>query len=198
MCTFDSLHRSLLALPIVLVATSARADDATPTKGERDLGLGLIVGATSGFGLNLRADLDANWGASLSALGYGKREWAMWSTGLEITRKIWSKQRLRAYAVAGANYLGANAYYPKPFAGQKVRRHFQALAFGAGLGVETRVGPFGFLFELPLTGIAALTPDTDLRFPGRVNFGLFPNFAACFYFGAHKRMRRSRANRETR
>lgn len=192
MCIFVRLIQGVLAAGIGLAGTQVHAQAADSASSERDIGLGLIAGATSGFGLNFRADLSPKWGASLSALGFGNSKRAVWSTGVELTRSIWSRERLRAHVLVGTSYLGANTYFMETFAGQELRRRFHALAFGAGLGIESRVGPLGLLFELPVTGVAALTSDTDLRFPGRFNVGLFPNVALCFYFRAFKRFRQSR------
>lgn len=190
MSIFARQHRAtrrLLQTKCVLLCLCSSRARATPADThQRDIGLGVVAGVTSGIGLNLRADLGQAWGASFSAFAYPAPKRMLWSTGAQLSRRIWSKGVLRSYALVGANYLGANTYFPEPFAGRRVRRRFQVLAFGAGLGIEARVGPFGYIFELPLTGIAALTPDTNLRFPGRLNFGVFPNFALCLYFGSWK------------
>lgn len=147
-----------------------------------DLGLGAAAGMSSGFGPNLRLDFGPRWGSSLVVLVAPHEKEPALSVGASIRRVFWHRDSIRAYALAGVHYFGRELRFDKPFAGQKNYAELEILALGVGPGVEARLGPLAFIFELPFVVVRALNASTDLRFPGRVNYGLYPSVAICLYF----------------
>lgn len=169
----------------LLTMQSAQASELESSLSARkpEFALGLAAGATTGIGLNARLNFASRWGISVAGMPTNwHRVWGA-SAGIQLMRTFWSRGRLRSYALLGAHYYGYRIPYARPFRGDSIYSNYQSLAVGPGVGIESRVGRFGFIFEMPLTAVVALTPDTYLRFPGRVNLGLFPNVAICIYLG---------------
>lgn len=168
-------------------AAQASASGTAETSRRSEFALGVAAGATSGIGLNARMNLGSRWGVSLAGMPTHWHGVLGISAGLQGMRSFWSRGRLRSYVLFGAHYYSYQIPYPRPFRGERIKTNYQSLAIGPGVGMESRVGRFGFIFEMPLTAVVALTQDTPLRFPGRVNLGLFPNVAICIYLGPRRR-----------
>lgn len=205
MCIFDSYIPSVgtkhLALSVLCsllgyfgaVKSAHASSESNPGKDARvDAGVGLALGMTSGFGPNLRLELGRRWGLSTAAMIVPNTKSIWTSVGLQAMRTLWYSEGVKVYAVAGAHHYWKQKKFDKPFLGQIVASEVNSLSIGAGFGIEARFGPFGLVAEPPLTGVFALTKRTDLRFPGRVNYGLYPNVALCAYIGAIRRLRRTR------
>lgn len=152
-----------------------------------DLGLGAAAGITSGFGAHFRFEFGPRWGMSLTGMWVPDTQ-AMASLGIQGSRTLLAHKGIRAYGVLAAQYFGGG----NPFATLVRRRRGlmnvdQLVAFGAGLGVEFKAGPLGVFLELPFSALVGLDSSTDQRFPGRVNYGLYPNLGLCIYIGALRR-----------
>lgn len=167
----------------MLVPGLAMANSGELRTSKSSLALGLAAGGTTGIGLTARVGFPRGWSLSAAGMPFFGENKLGGSMGLQVMRDIWSYGRLRSYALFGAHAMISTTYFESPHLGQKVRKRYDVMHLGPGLGIESRVGRVGFVFEVPLVAAVAMTKLTHLRFPGRVNFGVFPNVAFVVYLG---------------
>lgn len=169
-------------LALVLLTPASGWASSASIKG---FGLGIAAGATSGIGLSARLALDRGFGLSLTGmpfiLGYRPRRGG--TLGLQATWDFFSARRFRVYTLVGTQVFISRYDYQIPFRNERVRRRYDSLVAGPGVGMELRRGRLAFNLDVALAGVFALRSSTQLRYPGRVNVGVFPNVAICFYFG---------------
>lgn len=152
----------------------------------QDVGLGLAAGATTGFGLSARLRLAGGFGISLAGMPYFDPDRRAGSVGLQGTWDFLSHKGLSVYALLGTHLFISRFYYKNAFRQDRVRRRYDSLVVGPGVGIELRNGRFALNLDAAIAGVFALHPRTYLRYPGRVNLGVFPNLSACIYLGPQR------------
>lgn len=172
----------LFFLSIALGMTASSRVLAQGSLVER-VGIGIAAGATTGIGLSARLRLARGFGLSLAGMPYFDDRRRALSVGLQGSWDFLSYKGLHLYALLGTHLLISRLYYDRPYRQDRVRRRYDSLVAGPGLGIELRKGRFALNIDAAVAGVFALRPTTYLRYPGRVNIGVFPNISACIYLG---------------
>lgn len=190
MCIFARFTRCRalgLCFALAWLVPSEGWAQSKPVKG---VGLGLAAGATTGIGLSARLRLPQGFGVTMAGMPYFDADNRIGSLGVQGTWDLLSTRGLSIYALFGTQLFIHRLYYRHAFRQDKVRRRYDTLVVGPGVGVELRNGRFGFNLDVALASVIALRSSTYLRYPGRVNVGVFPNVLFFIYLGSEANLRR--------
>lgn len=178
-----SLLLGLASVPSCATAAFAKHEESLVKR----VGVGVSAGATTGFGFSTRLRFSRGVALTLTGMPFFDPKFRGGSLGLQGSWDFLNFKGLSVYALLGSQVFISRVYYSEPFRGDKIRRRYDSLVVGPGVGMELRAGRFGFNFDLTVAGVFALKPTTHLRYAGRVNVGLFPNLAVCVYLGRDPR-----------
>lgn len=173
----------IFVLSLILAMSVLSRVSHAATKRVQEVGLGLAAGATTGLGVTTRLRLNRGFAVGITGMPFFAELQRGFSLGVQGTLDLYTDRGISLYGLVGTQAFVSRVYYVEPFRQDRVRRRYDTLVAGSGVGAQFRRGRFALNVELAVAGIFALTPSTHLRYRGRVNVGFFPNLAFCVFLG---------------